>query len=329
VLEGRATAQPSPEQGARIAALEQRVAQLGATPAPDPAMPTDWAARIEALERRVTLAQAATPAAPGAAPGAGAPTAPAQEDRGAAMERTLGSVEESLTRISGALAALERRIAAIETASSRGTADQAAIAALRAEIERLAGDLTRANMAAQQTGAAAAQQSSAAAGLVTQRAAFTRLRDAIARGAPFESELGALRTAGADAAVTALGPIAAAAPRGIPTLPILTSSFRAVADAIVRADRPADTPWWWLPFERMRAMVLRASGRRCRRRRVGRDRGARRGAACERRPRVGAARARGPARRRRSRGGVLAQRRRLARPGRHDPCQGRRGARQP
>jgi uroporphyrinogen-III synthase len=245
-LERRATAQPSPEQSARIAALEQRVAQLGATPASDPAMPTDWAARIEALERRVTLAQAA----PGPAGTQAAPQAEvAGGDRVAAMERTLGSVEESLARISGALAALERRLAALETASSRGTADQAAIAALRAETERLAGDLSRASAAAQQ------QQISAPAGAAAQRAAFTQLRDAIARGAPFESELGALRTAGAAAAVTALGPIAGAASRGVPTLPSLTSRFRAVADAIVRADRPADTPWWWLPFERVRTMV--------------------------------------------------------------------------
>src|SRR5206468_8314979 len=56
-LERRPPGPPSPEQGARITALEQRVAQLGATPAPDPAMPQDWAARIEALERRLTLAQ--------------------------------------------------------------------------------------------------------------------------------------------------------------------------------------------------------------------------------------------------------------------------------
>jgi uroporphyrinogen-III synthase len=241
-LERRAPGQPSPEQSARLAALEQRVAQLAATPAPDPAIPPDWAARIEALERRVTLAQAAQPPA---APAEGASVAPS-DDRIAAMERTLGSVEESLARIANALASTERRIAALE-AASRGTADQAAVAALRAETERLAGDLGRT--------AEAAQQSAGRTGSVAQRLAFTQLRDAIARGAPFESELASLRAAGADAAVTALAPIAPAAARGIPTLPTLTRSFGAVADAIVQTERPTDTPWWWMPIERVRSLV--------------------------------------------------------------------------
>jgi hypothetical protein len=125
-LERRAPPQPSPELATRLAALEQRVAQLAATPAPPPVtpgIPPDWASRIEALERRVTLAQAGTPTGTPAAPQQGAPppaesagTAPPSSDHIAALERTLGSVEESLSRISTALAALERRMAALEAA---------------------------------------------------------------------------------------------------------------------------------------------------------------------------------------------------------------------
>jgi hypothetical protein len=98
-------------------------------------------------------------------------------------------------------------------------------------------------------------QSSAGRNAAAQRLAFTQLRDAIARGAPFATELAALRSAGAESAVSALAPIADAAPHGIPTLPTLASRFSATADAVLRADRAADTPWWWLPVERVRAMV--------------------------------------------------------------------------
>ncbi|MBL8835233.1 MAG: uroporphyrinogen-III synthase [Alphaproteobacteria bacterium] len=250
-LERAVAALPAPpaDPAPRLAAIEQRLGALTAAAGQAPSLPAEWAGRIEALERRVAIA-AAAPAAAAQGPAASG-DAPAADDavpdqRVVAVERALSSLDATLARMAGALAALERRIAALEAAPAPG-ADPGQVAALRAETERLAGDLARATRSV--------QESAGPTGPLAQRLAFTQLRDAIGRGDPFAGELVALRASGAAAAVEALAPIAGAAERGIATRAALAQRFPAVADAVARIGRPAEAPWWWTPIDRLRGLV--------------------------------------------------------------------------
>lgn len=244
-LERAVAALPAPpaDPAPRLAAIEQRVGALASAASQAPSLAADWAARIEALERRVAIAAAAPAPASGDTQTADEAV---PEQRVGAVERALSSLDATLARMAGALAALERRIAALEAAPASG-ADPGQVAALRAETERLAGDLARATRSV--------QESAGPTGPLAQRIAFSQLRDAIGRGEPFAGELVALRAAGATAAVDALAPIAAAAERGIATRAALAQRFPAVADAVARIGRPAEAPWWWTPIERLRGLV--------------------------------------------------------------------------
>lgn len=206
-----------PDQGAALAALEDRLAEVQATAEAD-------RAALAALQSEL------------------APLA----DRLAALETAPAPAPPDLSRLDG----LEDRLAAIEALPEGGDASTAALAAKLAELERrLAAQPPTANQAeveaalarlaeAEAEAARRAEEAAAAAAATAQAAARDRLLAAVESGAGFQAELAALDD---PALATALAPHVA----GVATLDSLRSDFPDLARQVLdlaRQDR-ADDGW--------------------------------------------------------------------------------------
>lgn len=240
---------------ARIGKVEAALAALpaAAASASEPAAVADLAARIGKVESSVASLQAAPPApAAGESPGApeGGAAAPdlALVGRLVAVEATVKSLTEDLTRLDRraeetalGIKDLGEKVDAVRrTASDAATppapaVDKAEIDALAARIaasEKTTATLEKAQAALQQ----AAEKRAAAP--LTDRAvrlalAAASLRSAVERGAPFASDLNAAKALASDP--QAFAPVEPFAAAGVPTAAALGRELLALTPGMTQA----------------------------------------------------------------------------------------------
>ena len=189
----------------RLSAIEAQIRELAQRPQPQADNRP-----VEALSQRIAKLEEA---------GLKPPPAPAPDAR---LTDRIASLESSL-------AAFNRRLETTQATAQQSPAAQAAIDGLSKRIETLEQSVKSAqarveDKIAQNTGADAAAR---------QALAAVVLRDAVARGAPFAPELGALKSLGADAqAVARLEPFAAS---GIPSPHALAQELSGLLPAMKAA----------------------------------------------------------------------------------------------
>jgi hypothetical protein len=256
---------------ARIADLDRAVKEIGARPAPAPAPAVDLSPltrRLETLDtarsametRIATLEQRPTAAAGSTAPGSAAP-ATDTDATGREIEalkvavEAIASAQRNLAAAAAAsppsaaqpsapapavdMAAVDSRIRTVTAGQAeRVAALEAAILALRREVEGMA-----ATTKAAETRIAALDAARSQASGVGQRAALVvgigALRAAVERGGPFAQELRTAQALGLSA--EAARSLTAAAERGLPTQAQIAQRFAALAPSLVKA-APAGSP---------------------------------------------------------------------------------------
>jgi hypothetical protein len=190
-----------------VAALDRRIASTEAL----------TRAAQSAADKAADDAKAATAAAQSAAErppvAASAPTpAPAASDL-SPLRQQIGTAETRLSALDQKLGAIDQRLGALQTKVDQPKTD------------------TRAPTADKEADAAA--NNPAALAVVAQSVV-----QALPRGAPFTTELAALKSLKADPAKTA--PLEPLAQNGAPTARALADRFRPLADEIAKEDQPAD-----------------------------------------------------------------------------------------
>lgn len=254
---------PGAPQAPDLSAIEQRLAQLEAAPAPAPSDESEALAaldgRIEALESRATdavpefsgLAERVTELetkiktlAETAEDGGSVADAAALTERiGEAEKRLEAKIEAALAEAelegTASLQALKAEIGEVRAKlgalaeAELGTADaldlKPEIAALDQRLAKLEAALPGLEEAVGKEGA---QAKSAALAI-----AFANLSASVDAGRPYATELDTLKALSPDA--KDLGVLPAHAATGIPTLPELARSFAAARDAALAAEAPA------------------------------------------------------------------------------------------
>jgi hypothetical protein len=173
-----------------------------------------------------------------------------QKPSDAALSERLTVIETSMKALGVTLAALNRRAedSAAAASSARERADAAAKAteALQAKLDTLEQSAKAAqDMVAQNTGSDMVARRAVAAGL---------LRDTLARGTPYATELAVVKQLGADPqAVAALEPLAAS---GVPTEAALARDLNALLSSMIAASG-ADASKADGFFERLQANASR------------------------------------------------------------------------
>ncbi|WP_207455417.1 mitofilin family membrane protein [Azospirillum sp. SYSU D00513] len=254
-----ATAQPAPAQtdpavADQIRQLNERIAQLEQRPVPAPAAGGDAAStvpavdtqaltgRIDALEQRLASVgsgdTAAAPAQPAPPPVDIAPL----EQSLAQLTSRLDGLEQRGSQQSEQqqrVAELTQRLSGLEQQLSQVGQNASAAQGLQQEVGTLKEQLASVNKTVEErsNSAAAAQAMVLAAG---------QLRNTLAAGQPFQSDLQAVRSLGiGDPQITQpLDTLAPYAAKGIPTEPQLAERFEPLAAEIVRADDKGDPRDW-------------------------------------------------------------------------------------
>jgi len=221
--------------GARLAALETKLGELGARPQPaagDAKALDELAARLSKVEaatagdakatdelaKRLSKVEAA-PGSPGADPGLTA--------RVGTLEAALKSMTDNLASLnhrSEDMGAAERETRARVESAVTGQADIAQLAARIAALER-------ADKAMQDQLANKSDRPSDRA--VRLAVTASALKSAVERGEPFTAELAAARPLAADAAM--LDPLAPFAASGVPSAALLARELAALVPALQRA----------------------------------------------------------------------------------------------
>ncbi|MBC7907142.1 MAG: hypothetical protein H7Y60_10400 [Rhodospirillaceae bacterium] len=194
-------------------------------------------------------------------------------DLSATRER-LRQMEERLVAPSGAapaLAPLENRLTQNEAALRALQAQPQVPARLVDEVDALSKEVTELKKTSADAAAVLrladrvekveagfrdmqARRSSASAMML----AVGQLREALAKAMPFDAELRAVRALGGQDAevLPVLDALKPRAVTGIPTAPVLTARFTALAPAIVRATvLPQDQSWWRQTMDRFTSLV--------------------------------------------------------------------------
>jgi hypothetical protein len=197
----------APDQSAIVTGLNDRVAALEVSVG-DSATTDALRAEIGTISARVEALEAVPPAT--------VPDLSALEERLAAIESLPTGADASTAALAAKLAELERRLA-----DQPAGVDQAEV---NAALERLA--------AAEAEAQARADEAAAAAEIALRAEAMGRLRDAVAAGSGFETELAAVGDADLQAA---LAPHAA----GVATLETLQADFPEAARLALQLDRAA------------------------------------------------------------------------------------------
>ncbi len=231
-------ANPPTADGETLKALGERLAAVEARAPQAPPDLTDLNARVDSLELSLkTLAN--TAAKGGSVPDAAAlntAVGAAEQRLQTKLDAALGDVatvdKTAIDDLEQEVAELKKRIGSLgENGASAGAAPtDSELAALKARIGKLEAALPALTAAVD---AGASQTKGAALTL-----AFANLRDAVAAGHPYATELAALITlAPEDSGLAAL---ASHADAGIPTLPELVRSFAAASEtALASASTPA------------------------------------------------------------------------------------------
>lgn len=186
----------------------------------------------------------------------------AETARGA-VDGRLAAVDSRLAALPTAeLADIARRLAALDGRIKALDAEQTAmqIAGLTAENRRVTRELARLQEGIVALGAALGERTpSRRAELLL---ATGQLREALARGGSYATELKALHAIAGDDTAAAVALLDGRAERGIPPVPELAQRFTSVADAVVRASRQAQGGGWWqTSLNRLRdSMGLRRVG---------------------------------------------------------------------
>ena len=257
------------------AALALALAALGWTawrefnPPPDPALAaaTQATERLETLERDMAArldrlahdmqTQLGTVERDLPAQLATAEQARAEaERRAAALGDSIAGLDRRLAETSAALDALAERTARIEQ-EPRNAADPGRIAGLTAENHRLGQELARLQeeVAALNAGITERGEMRRSDSLAL---ALGQLREALARGAPYDAELATVRAVSAEDQ-TVLQPLSTIEPHaqnGVPTRAALRDRFGPVAAEIARAGHAPGSDEWWRPaFDRISSLV--------------------------------------------------------------------------
>lgn len=154
--------------------------------------------------------------------------------------RALQAQPQVPAKLTEEVAALTAQLADLK----RTSADAAAVLRLADRIEKMESSLRDMQ----------ARRSSASALML----AVGQLREALAKAMPYDAELRAVRALGAqDAEVApALDALKPRAITGIPTFPVLSARFAALAPAIVRATiLPVEQSWWRQTMDRLASLV--------------------------------------------------------------------------
>jgi hypothetical protein len=157
---------------------------------------------------------------------------------------TAAALSERMDRVSASLADVERRLGAVERRAPPPVPDIAPLAArigaIEAELQTLRKETAERLRFVEERIAnlAAASRATVSPTLAAEIVALNMLREALAAGAPFTSELAAARALLGDRAA-ALAALAPAAANGLPTTAALTRRFSDLAPQLTRASAPA------------------------------------------------------------------------------------------
>lgn len=235
-------ATPPTGDGQSLSALGERLAALEARAPRTPPDLTALTGRVEALEQSLK-GLAETAAKGGSVPDAaalGTAVGEAEQRLQARIDAALGDAatvdKTAIDDLEQEVAALKKRVGALaEGGASPGTVPaDSDLAALNERIGKLEAALPGLT-AAIDTGVSQAKDAALAL-------AFANLRDAVAAGRPYATELAALKAlAPEDGRLAALAP---QADSGIPTLPELARSFTAASEtALASAATPAEATY--------------------------------------------------------------------------------------
>jgi hypothetical protein len=232
---------PPSADGETLKALGERLAALEARPPQTPPDLTDLNARVDSLELSLkTLTETASKG--GSVPDAAALNAAvgeAEQRLQAKLDAALGDVatvdKTAIEDLEQEVAELKKRVGALTDGTSPGAVPaDAELAALKARIGKLEAALSGLT-AAVDTGVSQAKGAALAL-------AFANLRDAVAAGRPYATELAALITLAPED--NGLAALASHADSGIPTLPELARSFTPASEtALASATPPAEASY--------------------------------------------------------------------------------------
>jgi hypothetical protein len=223
-------------QSAALASLEKRVGALETTQ-PGQA--------LAALDKRESAVEAAV-AADSAKVAQAAQAAQAAQGSASAAKDQKADVEAALAR----LPELETRLAKLEKAAGAPQAAAPEVADLENRVHKLEAALA----APKAETRAAAERPAAADNPAAVALVAGSLRDRLAAGAPFQTELAALQTLGVDSVT--LAPLKGLA-GGAPTDESLAASFDAVAKRVLdaAASRPEEGDAWGRLLAHIRGLV--------------------------------------------------------------------------